>query len=60
MEFRLRHIYMHSHVNEMATVFGLYFFVFFDFDSFHLLNCLMIVALEKKNSMKPRVAVYIP
>ena len=33
-----------------------YFWLFFFsiFESFHFLNCLMIVVLQKKNSMKPR------
>ena len=38
---------------------SVFFRIFSIFDSFHFLNCLMIVVLQK-NSMKPRVAVYIP
>ena len=39
--------HLQPHINENPTVFYLYFFVFSIFNSFHFLNCLMIVVLQK-------------
>ena len=39
--------HLQPHTNEILTVFCQYFFVFSIFNSFHLLNCQMIVVLLK-------------
>ena len=51
--------HLQPHTNEIPTVFCLYFFVFSIFNSFHLLNCLRIVAFPK-TSWNPGLQTIFP
>ena len=54
------HTNTHSHIHTKSPRFlAVFFRIFSIFDSFHFLNCLMIVVLQK-NPWNPGVAVKIP